>query len=431
VVDWESNSITILFICGHAFLYFVALLITFRPRLTVFHLFLATQFVAFVVRPILAVQERFFLYQVPDGWRLYNLGLLLQLIATLFFVGGYLLGLLIKNRGFLPASRKSRFVIPLTFFRGMVFSLVLGVFSVTLIHVFSSGLWLPSARSQALTAVVPFGKVLFGMAVIPLSFSFTVSLYFLWNRRRIISLHGVLSLASLLLSGLLLILLYQRGFLLMGFIVFIFLLDRVGAITYGRLVSFAGIGLILLIFARPVALLVATGQMPEMRAGLKHYLLYQPNFDNPDVWPVVITFVKKDGLLNGQTFLAIPLRFASPLVRREWNILTAVDVLNFFYEGSFYWETRFGFNVSLPQELFLNFGWLGLFFTVFAGIVTAWVDIWLWRVYPRRVFLMYAVFASFFTGGFMGELGGTLQWTLAYITFGLVVDWLSRIRRGA
>jgi hypothetical protein len=310
----------------------------------------------------------------------------------------------------------------------MLFSFAVGVLSVVLMHVLSDGYWLPSARDQALTAVAPFGKALFGMAVIPLTASFALSLYFVRTWRHVSSLRGIISLVLLLLSGVLLFLLYQRGFLVMALIAFAFLLDRDGVITYRRLAVFAVAAVILIILVRPLATLMVTGQMPEIQVGLKHQLLYAPNFDTPDVWPVVMAYVNENGFLKGQTFLAIPLRFASPGIREQWDIFTAVDVVNAYYQGRSYFETLFGFNVSLPQELFLNFGLMGLFFTVFAGLATAKMDAWLWRVQPRHVFFIYAIFAAFFTGGFMGELGGILQWILAYLALGLVVNWFSRIR---
>ena len=404
-MDWENNWVIFLLIGGHAFLYTVAFFLTFRPRLSLFHVLLATQFVTFVIRPLLAAKESFFLYQLPDGWRLYNLGLLLQLKAALLFVGGYLVGRLSTKRRFSPDLREPFFRATPIFFRGMLFSLSTGVLSVVLIHILSGGLWLPSARSQALTAVVPFGKALFGTAVIPLSVSLALSLYLLWGWRRISVVHKAIYLVSLLLSGVLLVLLYQRGFLIMAVIVFAFLLDRVRAITYGRLALFAGIAMITLIFTRPLAVLVATGEMPEIERGLKSYLLYKPNFDTSDVWPVVLAYVDENGFLNGKTLLAIPLRIASPYVRLEWNLYTAVDVLNAYYQGPSYWETRFGFNVSFPQEIFLNFGWMGLCFTFLTGFATALVDAWLWHLYPRRVFFIYAVFCSVFHGRFYGGTG--------------------------
>lgn len=451
-MDMHDTLISYLLVGAHALLYMIAAVVTLRPRVTVFHYFLVTQMISFAIRPLLAAQERFTLFPVTTDWDAYNMGLLFQLVAAFSFIYGYLLlylpkGLtkvrLAQSVTTLPASEESRapesqpfYSSDLRFpcrasqilFREMTTCLVIGAVFVVLIHVSSGGLWLPAARSEAVTAVVPFGKVVFPMAVIPLSVSFALALCFLHSWCDASFVWRGLFAVYLVMSGILLSLLYQRGFLLLGLVVFALVLDRTGQGTYGRLILLAGTALVLVFVIRPIAVLLISGQMPGIQVGLRANLLYKPNFVDADVWPVAIEYARGKGLLSGETFLAMPLRFVPPLQRRQLGLLTAMDILNESFFGYTYWESRFGFNVTLSQELFMNFGFLGLFMTLLAGLGTACLDRWIRRLDLRRPFSYFAFFAAFFTRGFMTDLGGALEWALVYLIVGLCVAWLSRLR---
>ena len=43
-----------------------------------------------------------------------------------------------------------------------------------------------------------------------------------------------------------------------------------------------------------------------------------------------------------------------------YGLMTGLDVLNDFHDPETYWYLKFGFNVSSAQELFINFGYLGI-----------------------------------------------------------------------
>ena len=64
----------------------------------------------------------------------------------------------------------------------------------------------------------------------------------------------------------------------------------------------------------------------------------------------------ENGFRRGSTLAAIPARFLTPPAQQATRWLTAADLLNEYRWKHFYWQTRFGFNVTLPQEFYLNFG---------------------------------------------------------------------------
>jgi hypothetical protein len=52
-------------------------------------------------------------------------------------------------------------------------------------------------------------------------------------------------------------------------------------------------------------------------------LLYTTNNDIADSWPVVIDYVRDNGVLHGETFLGIPARFMPTRMRVNAGLLTA------------------------------------------------------------------------------------------------------------
>lgn len=435
-LNWASLSLTSLLAGLHAFLYLLLLVLTLRPAFTLFHLFLATQTIAFVLRPLLSVAEGgFSLYGGPLDF--YNQGLALNLVAN-FLVGlGYLA---------IYAWRPPRASQPYRYWmsglhKGVWISFSLGLGALTLIHFLSGGAWLPTARGEAITRVVPFGKVLFPLAVVPFSFSLASSLllvYFTLRETGLLRVGNSARLGSLLLVSLIstiaLTLLYQRGFVLTALLIVFFFLARLHNWGYIKLALIAVLTLILLTQIRPIAQLIAntlSGKMASTSSSpaeqipfLQRHFLYSPNFDTADVWPIVLSYVSENGYTGGITFLAIPLRFFPPTLRSEYGLLTAVDRLNAYYWGSTYWEKSFGFNVTLAQEAYLNFGLAGLFLLPVSGMLGAWLDRRLWNLSLLTPVRLYGVFAAFQIGIPTGEVGGILQWALAYLAFGVFVGVL-------
>lgn len=414
----EELSLTYWLALGHLTLYGTAFRLTRYPVVTVFHLLLATQVIAFVLRPVLAaLKGGYTIYPVEASLEAYNLGLLYQLVFALFYVTGYL------------AVRKGRpKVIPGILpdvLRGYLVSLSIGVVAVGLIHVLSQGAWLPTARSATLTSVVPLGKILFPLAVIPLSLSLPLA-YLAYRRRpRLWPILGLgVSVAFILLS-----LLYQRGFVIYGLILIVFLYERLKGLGYLKAGFAALLAIFLLAFLRPLASVIAGGESLERGffTRIESFVL-GPSFDNADVWPIAIAYVQDKEVLLGETFLTIPARFLSPSLRQQLGLTTAGDKLNEFYWGDAYWRNNFGFNVTLPQELLLNFGGWLLILGFVPGLLTWLVDRWLQQRQRLTVTGMYVMGAIFFTGGFVGEIGGIVQWGLAFILVGWLIGTVARVR---
>lgn len=436
--SWDSLYLTAFLSGLHALLYVSLLIATLRPAFTLFHLFLAAQTIAFVLRPFLSVFEGgFSLY--GGSWELYNQGLLLNLLANGIVGIGYLIA---YTRSPLKSGVPLRWS-KNTLARGTWLSFILALGALTLIHLFSGGAWLPTARNAAITQVVPFGKILFPLAVIPFSFSLTSGMLLfylslrqggkpLWQRWFPSSTYLLISLAS----AVFLTLLYQRGFILSSILVLFFLLSRLNGWGYLRLAFVALFSLLLLTQLRPLATRIANALSGESQAivqvdqppFLQRYFLYSPNFDTADVWPVALSYVEQNGHLGGSTLLGIPMRFLPPATRLDWDFLTAVDVLNAYHWGDTYWEKSFGFNVILAQEVYLNFGPAGLSLLLLSGVVGSWLDRKIWAISVITPTRLYALFAAFFTGIPVGELGGILQWALAYLIYGLALGTLASIR---
>lgn len=407
----------------HLCLYGLALLLTQRPALTLFHLLLAVQAISFGIRPILSViAGQPGIYAVNSDWEAYNLGLFYQLIFMTFYILGYLFLFARKITWEKPTVR-----IPT---RGLWWSLSIGVLSVVLLHVFSDGMWLPLSRTQAITFIAPLGKFLFGLAVISLKATIALAfLIYIEQKRRISSLLAFLS------ALILLILLYQRGFVIMSLLVVAWLYARiVRQINYRKALLLGLVSLIFVFYLRPLINFILTGETKFLVTtphGLWGHIINfarSLNFDSPDVWPITFAYVSQKGFLMGSTLVAIPARFLPPGIRYEIGLYTAVDELNAFYRRETYWSTGWGFNVSLPQELYMNFGPLLFFLGIVPGLLTAILDRWLYQVRNIKTSTVYYAAAAFFAGGFIGEPAGIIQWVIAYFILGIAVGFLARIK---
>lgn len=428
----DSLLLTYLLALCHLTVYVISLWLTRYPVLTLFHLCLVNWVIAFVVRPLLAASDGgYTLYYMASGmtWRAYNLGLIFQLLFALFYVAGYMLG----RYGSYGKARDLTIRIGV---RHYIINVMIGITAVALIHVLSRGMWLPSARGTTVTATAPFGKLLFGIAAITLSTSIPMA-YLLCLRQRKLVLP---MLVATVVVFILLVLLYQRGLALLGVLIVAWLYQRRKGLGYIRAGALAMALLLLAMSLRPLATWLITreaGTFPSVGTPMetiKSVLLYSPNFDNADVWPVVLEVAGEDGYRFGRTFISIPLRFLSPQFRQKTGLLTVVDELNAHYWGNKYWETNFGFNVTLPQELYFNFGIILLWLGVLPGLVTASLDRWLLRLKSFSALSVYLVGAAFMVGSFTGELAGSVQWGTAFLVAGLAVSILGRIRlahRGA
>lgn len=408
----------------------VALLLTRYPTITVFHVSLAVSAVTYAIRPILSASEGgFALYSTNLGWESYNTGLLLQLLFFLFYIIGYL-AINRKGRGLEKHRVLVRTRVSL---RGLLITASIGFAALAIIHVVSDGGWLPTTRGRTITSAVPYGKVLFPLAVIPLSVLWPQAWVY-WKQRRSwrASFPGILVIAALIA----LVLLYQRAFIVYSAIVVLWIVDSQlkRPLGYTRLALFALLTVLAVMLLRPAANFLVTGSTASLSSfggdwtQVKHMVLRQPIFDRADIWPVVLEYVEERGFRSGATYLAIFARFATLEFRQRINLLTAVDELNYFYSGEEYWRTNFGFAIAQSHELFINFGWAGMVFGIFPGMLTAWIDNRLQKIKVVTTGEVAFITGAFMTGGFMGELGGVLQWLLAFFLFGYGLKVCDRIR---
>lgn len=422
----ETLMLTYVLAVAHVMLYGAALWITRYPVVTVFHTVIGTYFVAFGIRPILsAVHGGVTNLPVPLGWDAYNLGLLCQLVFSVAYICGYI-SLFCRRKSCVPDAARNTVTL-----RSVAASLAFGFLALLLIHVLSDGGWLPTQRAEAITKAVPMGKVLFPLAVIP----FTVSLpllYLAWLRHR--GFPAWVFVGMLTAALLVLVLLYQRGFILAALLV--------GSWSYSRLVRKAGLATFVVMacfmfFAsfliRPLAEFIANpGGGVLLRRDIlsepTRYFLDSSSFSDSNVWPVVFAFLEQNDFTLGRTLAATPTRFLAVPVRRELGLLTAVDELNAFYWGDTYWQTGFGFNVTFPKELYISFGGMAMPLAALCGLVTALLDRSMWQTKQISGSTVYFATAAFLSWGFVGELGGTLQWTSAVAGIGLLARVAERVR---
>lgn len=408
----------------------VALLATLYPTVTVFHVSLAVSALTYGVRPILSASEGgLTIYSTRMGWQAYNTGLLLQAVFLVFYLIGYLF---VARRG--DDARNHGDPVQLNVsLKGLLLTAGVGFGALGVIHVLSNGGWLPTTRGQTLTSAVPYGKILFPMAAVPLTLLLPQAwVYWRTRPRTRWPSAGILAVAALVA----LVLLYQRAFIVYAAITVLWLINasakrRVG---YVQLALFAFLVVLIVGSLRPVAESLVSGNFPsglDVASGwprIKEVLLYQPNFDRADIWPVVLEYVEERGFRAGATYLSVPARFATPAFRERTNMLTAVDELNEYYWGDTYWRTNFGFAIAQSHELFLNFGWAGMVLAIIPGLLTGWIDNRLRTMKYVSAGRIALITGAFLTGGFMGELAGAIQWLIVFVLFASGLHVCERLR---
>ncbi|MEO0279084.1 MAG: hypothetical protein ABIM21_07455 [candidate division WOR-3 bacterium] len=427
----DSLSLTVLLAVVNFLICSVAFFLKPYPIVTIFHLTLLSSFITYGIRPLFsALLGGFTLYPTPLGWSAYNLGLLYSLLFTVPYVATYLL---LRTKKSFNQKAISLTGIRLSFF-SVLLTLFTGAIAVLAIHVLSQGRWLPVARNQTITSVVPFGKILFPSAVIPLSVSIPALVLILFRYRHC-RIKFIFVVVLLVCVSLLLILLYQRGFFLSGILWSVFLYERIfKKLTYRKAFIVGLICFLSLFILRPFAVFIASGgkTKPDISLFLKKNFLFafaaSPNFDAPDVWQVFVWYVSEHGYLEGKSFYAFPARFLRPIDRLELDLKTSVDLINEFYWGEIYWETNFAFAVSSAQEIYLNFGPILIpCFAVLSGLWTYFLDSWLYRFRRVTLFRLFLIVVAFKMGSLGGELAQTVQWAVGYAIVGMVLSFPEEI----
>ena len=403
--------------------------------MSVFHVSVATGVLSFSVRPALAAfAGGYSIFPWGSDWSWYNEGLTLELAFSLVYSVSY-----IVMRWSLSRRPRSRAPVETRLSsRSLPITLAVGAGTLALMDRLSDGTWLATSRSVGITLAVPFGKVLFPLAaialtVVPLLASCDLAGPAAPGSRplRLVGRRAV-AIAGAAVSLVLLTLLYQRGFVIVAALTVLWMLERRGRVGYPSL-AVAGILLLGAVgLLRPLANLLATGGGQEIHLhadawrALNALMLYSTNFSVADVWPTAMAFVQRNGLLWGATLVSAPARVLTTVARRDIGLLTGMDELNAFYFGDLYWRSNFGFNVSLSQDLFINFGSLAMVLAALPAGLTWLVDERLQRL--RRLDMRSCFFVSFafFSGGFIGEPGDVMEWGLAFAGLAWLLAMLER-----
>ena len=106
------------------------------------------------------------------------------------------------------------------------------------------------------------------------------------------------------------------------------------------------------------------GNMP-----LLQLITSRPDGDAVDVWMRVVEYTDYYGFGFGTSIFNNIFNFLPHTTRYYFNILNTQDILNIAYGEFSYLEQGFGFNVTLPIDLFYNFNIYGLPFIFIAGFI--------------------------------------------------------------
>lgn len=429
----DSLSATYWLAASHLLLGCVALVAFPRPRVSVLHYSTVLQAFAFGVRPILAASVGGYSnYPTDLPWSAYNQGLLYQLgFSTLLLFSYWIVA---RNR----SSPRPLEQIPPR--RTILFVMGIALGAVAVLQAVGGSAWLPSARTTTIDSAVPGGKYIFPLAVIGVSMALPLA-YLGWARVNWPSrmLLGAVVVLALVLGSLLQV----RGFVMVGLVVTLWLIERSGTLPF-RLVVLGGA----LFFAvgsalRPIGVWVsqtvsgivpaqstpriedaveALGPAAAVRAGL----LFTTNNDIADTWPVVFEYLKSHRPTLGSTFLAIPARFAPTRLRVAARLTTGSDLLNLYFYREDYTQLSFGFNVTLVNETVLNFGAFGILVGLLVGLMMGTADNWLLRVRALSPFALHMAFALFAIG-FTGEPAASVQWLGGIVVVGAMTETLVRL----
>jgi hypothetical protein len=398
------------------------------------NIFLFLNAMAFGIRPILSASEGgYFHYDIPNpiAWGDYNYVLICQLTFTCSYLAIYMAST--RERALAKStapSTENRLIVNVSW-SALILAFCIGTASLGTIHLLSHGAWLPGDRTESISSVVPFGKVLFPL--VDLSLSLVIPMAFCVIQRASFIQRCTL-IAIVLVATLEIALMYQRGFLIYSLAVVLFSWWKLrGSLPVRAVVTVISVGLFVLFAMRPLVDKVSPSRFSHGRHSfeglfplLKDNILHTDSFDLLDVFVISRSYVQQNGLLLGKSFINDFARILPPALRNDLHIQTITDTLNIYYWGNVYLDSHIGLAIYLPHVLYVNFGFLGMFLGFLPGYATARVDRWLLRLRvlsPRTIAFVYA---GLIVNGFMGEEAGDLQWGGATCLIGLAIQRLSR-----
>lgn len=411
-----------------------AMALTPRPVVSVFHIVQLFHFIAFGLRPILAASAGGYTnYPTTVGHDAYNYGLLFELIFVVSFSSAYILF-------FRLDGTRPRPIVKIPPMRHLLVAFGVGSAAIVALQIMSGGSWLPSVRQGTINVASPGAKYLFPIGLVGLSVVIPgAALAYILKPKVSRVLLAALVLGSLMLTSLL----FVRGMVISAFFVVFWGLEKNGRLKAMHLVIALALAFSIGNLLRPIGEAISLHLAPQQRETasiaqrvierltlaekVRAVFLYTTNNDSADSWPVVISYARHYGYREGRTFVAIPARFAGTQFRIRSGILTASDAVNLYHYGDDYVRYSFGFNVSLANELYLNFGPIALLLGVIPGLLTWAADRWLMRlrmVSSSALFIAFIFFAYKFTS----EPAANLQWIVGALVVAFMVETAARMR---
>lgn len=164
----------------------------------------------------------------------------------------------------------------------------------------------------------------------------------------------------------------QRGFFIIFIIIAVSLVifhDKTKIFKFKSMALIVAL-LLLTLFSKDilVGIFVENLVLQESNSFIKKILL-RPDGDATEVWMLTIQYLENNNYKYGLTILSNLFNFIPHNLRQLFEIYNGQDILNGFYGGSQYWDYGFGFNVTLPIESYLNFGYFGVGISYFAGYI--------------------------------------------------------------
>ncbi|WP_448378982.1 hypothetical protein [Fervidobacterium sp.] len=160
---------------------------------------------------------------------------------------------------------------------------------------------------------------------------------------------------------------------------------------------------------------------------IKIGLISRPDGDIVEVWMILMSYIQDNGLLYGISILRVPFALTSSNYRLRTGQKIGLDLINEYYSYDAYWYRKYGFNLNSSQELVMNFGIFGIFFSFFLGILEGMLT----RRFYTRLLNGRDVLSEFLTYYGFGYLFGSFaafQWFVFIILYGYVLAKIPLIR---
>lgn len=359
--------------------YFILTLCVFfftRKKYTgLFHFSLLFGIVPFIIRPILS--------QVNDGWLIYQPKyqtesdyVIIYLVVILFnlsFILGYLFKMFFFENGIDRISPKIGYIPKVHFIIFMMLLLIGYLFAV------GGASWLGNARDTVASEVVPAFRFIYPM-VIFLSFFVVLCTFFRVQSKK--SEKKELYLVVLLVFACITLLNTRGWFMSILTILFCFYFTKKGLSIKYTIILVVLLGFVAF-YMRSILSWIFGDIVEESQTFYQVLLskfLFTSSGDIIDTWHIVFDYVQDEGYRLGETVLGNFTLLFPTSVRESLSLKPAVDVVNYYYQGDLYYTKKFGFNISIQQEMFINFGYFGLLLIFLSGFF--------FRYFEAKIFLM-------------------------------------------